>query len=138
MGSTTGFLAGVVVVGLEVDGIGIDVAEHFFAKGVETHFGVTHRSRRVAVDRAEVAVAVHEGVAERPPLRHSAYSTVNRGVAMRVILTHDLTYAVGAFLVGFVTCVAHLVHAEQHTAVHGLHAVTHVGERARDTITDIE
>ena len=124
-------LAGIVVVGLEVHGIGVDVAHHLLAQRVEAHFGITHRRRRVAVDRTEVTVTVDQRVSQRPPLGHTDNRTVDRRVAVGVIVTHHLTDDFGRFLVRFVTVVAHLVHTEQHTAVHRLHAVTHIRQGTR-------
>ena len=46
----------------------------------------TGRRRRVAVDRAEVAVAVDERVAQRPVLGHADERVVDRLVAVRVVL----------------------------------------------------
>ena len=68
---------GVVVVRLEVDGIGIDVAEHFLAELRKAHLGVSHGRRSVAVDAAEVAVAVHQHVPHAPPLCHAGYGSVD-------------------------------------------------------------
>ena len=50
---------------------------------------------------------------------------------MRVILTHDFTHGIGGFLARLVAVVSHLVHAVQHTAVNGLHAVADVRQGAR-------
>ena len=43
-------LGGIIVVGLEVHGIGIDVAEHLLADFLEADLGVSHGGRAVAVD----------------------------------------------------------------------------------------
>ena len=129
-GKHGGFAARVVVVGLEVHSVSFDVAKHFLAHLGETYFSVSHGGGSVAVHRAEVAVSVHEGVAQRPVLGHAHYGAVDGGVSVRVIFTHYFAHAVGRFLMRFVAGVAHLVHAEQHTAVYGLHAVAHVGQCA--------
>ena len=50
------------------------------------HLGVAHRPRRVAVDRAEVALAVDQQVAQREVLRHAHERVVDRRVAVRVVL----------------------------------------------------
>ena len=50
---------------------------------------------------------------------------------MGVVFTHHLADAVGGFLMGLVRSVAHGVHAEQHTSLHGLEAITGIGEGAR-------
>ena len=89
------FFAGVVVVGLEVNGIFIDIPQHFLAKLGKTHLGITHGGRAVAIDGAELAVAVDKGVAQRPPLGHAYYSAVDRRVAVGVIVTHYLAHTFG-------------------------------------------
>ena len=48
-----------------------------------------------------------------------------------MVFTHDFADAVGGLLVRLVGCVAHLVHAEEHATVDGLHAVAHVGKGSR-------
>jgi hypothetical protein len=96
------------------------------------HLGVAHRRRRVAVHRAEVALPVHQHVAHRERLRHAHDGVVDRGVAVRVVLTDDVADDAGRLLVGLVPVVAQLVHREQHAAVHRLQTVAHVGQRAAD------
>ena len=69
---------GVVVVGLEVDRVGVDVAEHLFADFLQTHLGVSHGGRSVAVDRAEIALTFDETLSHGPGLSHADDSTINR------------------------------------------------------------
>ena len=49
-----------VVVGPEVDGVRVDVAEHLRGEALEPRLGVPHGGSRVVVDRAEVALAVDQ------------------------------------------------------------------------------
>ena len=42
--------AHIVVCGLEIDGVAVDVAEHLLSDFLETHLGVSHGGRTVAVD----------------------------------------------------------------------------------------
>ena len=51
---------GLVVVGDEVDGLLVEIRHHRFGERLRTRLGVAHRRRRVAVDRAEVALAVDQ------------------------------------------------------------------------------
>jgi hypothetical protein len=44
----------------------------------------------IAVDRAEVALAVHQHVAHRKVLRHAHDGVVHRLVAVRVVLADDV------------------------------------------------
>ena len=59
-----GFILRVVKVGLEINGVFVDVIQHVFGDAVETTFRVTHGGRRIAVDRTKVALPVHQGVAQ--------------------------------------------------------------------------
>ena len=118
------FLA--VVVRLEVDGVLVDIGQHFAGDLVEAALGVTHRRGAVAVDRAEVTLAVDQRVAQREVLGHAHQRVVNRRVAVRVVLTHRLADHARALDVRAVVHVVHLVHGEQDAAVHWLEAVAHI------------
>ena len=48
-----------VVVGGEVDGIGVDVGQHLAGEASEPGLGVTHGRGGVAVDRAEVSLTIY-------------------------------------------------------------------------------
>ena len=80
---------GVVVVA-EVDGLVADVAQQLFGDRRQAGFGVAHGGRAVAVERAEVAFAVHQRVAQRKRLRHAHHGFVGGDVAVRVILAEHL------------------------------------------------
>ena len=122
----------VVVGGLEIDGVLVDVQHHRGAHAREPRFGVSHRRRRVAVDGAEVALAVHERRAHVPVLGHAHEGVVDRPLAVRVVLAHHVAGDPRALLVGSPGLEAHLVHAEEHPTVRGLEAVPHVGQGAAD------
>ena len=53
-----------VVVGAEVDSFFVDVAEHFVGDFGQTNFGIAHRCSVVTVDRAEVALAIDQHMAQ--------------------------------------------------------------------------
>ena len=97
----------------------------------EPAFGVAFGRRRIAVDGAEVALAVDQRQAQGEILRHAHQRVVDRKVAVRVELAHHLADDAGALDVFLVPVEAQLVHAEQDAPVHGLQAVAHVGQRAR-------
>jgi hypothetical protein len=102
--STTGF-QGVVVVGAEVDGVLVDVAQKFAGQLGHAHFGVTHGRRGVAVDGAEVALPVHQRVAHGEFLGQAHQGVVHGGVAVRVVLADDVADHAGGLLVGAVVAV---------------------------------
>ena len=121
-----------VVVGPEVDRVGVDVAQHLGRQAGEPGLGVAHRGGRVVVDRAEVALAVDERVAQRELLRHADERVVDRRVAVRVVLTHHLADDEGALAVRPVRLQREVVHRVQHPPVHGLEPVADVGQRPAD------
>ncbi len=120
-----------VVRGAEVDRLARDLREQIVGDAREASLGVTEGGRSVAVERAEVAVAVDERVAQREVLREANERVVDRRVAVRVELTHHATDDVRALLVLGVERDALVPHAVQNSALHRLEAVTHVGQRAR-------
>ena len=126
------FAARAVVVGREVDGVHVEVAQHLGGDPRQPRLGVAHGGCRVVVDRAEVALAVDELVAHRELLGHAHERVVDRGVAVRVIVAHHLTDDLGALGVGAGGAEAELVHRVQHAAMHGLQTVAHVGQGAAD------
>src|SRR5690606_38511295 len=95
-------------------------------------FGVTHGRGAVAVDRAEVALAVDQHVAHGEILRHADDGVVDRLVAVRVVLTDNVADDAGGFLVSAVPVVVQLVHRIEHAPVHGLEAVAHIWQRPPD------
>ncbi len=117
-------LLGAIVVGHPVDGFLFQVSQQFMGQLGHAHFGVSHGCGVVAVHRTEVALAVYQHVAQRERLRHAHDGVVDRGVAVRVVLTDHVADHTGGFLVGLVPVVAQLAHGIKHTAVHRLQAVT--------------
>ena len=131
-GRTSGSCVRLVVVGAEVDGVGVDVAQHLGREAGEAGLGVPHRGGGVVVDRAEVALAVDQRVAQREVLRHPDQRVVDRRVAVRVVLAHHLADDEGALAVGPGRLQAEVVHRVEHAAVDRLQAVAHVGQRPAD------
>ena len=127
-GKDAGFMLRLVVVGDEVDGLFIQVRQQFVGDARHAHLGVTHRRRRITVHRTEVALPVHQHVAQRERLGHAHNGVINRGITMGMVLTHDVTHDTGRLLVGLVPVVTALVHTEQHAAVHRLEAVADIGQ----------
>ena len=82
--------ARLVVVRLEVDGVRVDVAEHLGRHSREPALRVAHGRRRVAVDVAEVPLAVDERIAHRERLRQADERVVDRLVAVRVVGAHHV------------------------------------------------
>ena len=122
----------VVVVGLKVDGVPVDVGQHLVRDRRQPRLRVALGRRRVAVDGAEVALAVDHGVAQREVLRHADQGVVDRLLAVRMELTQHLADDAGGLAVGPVGPQPHLVHGVQDAAVYRLEAVAGIGQRAAD------
>ena len=74
-----------VEVRVPVDGVLVDVAQHLVAELRHARLGVTVGRGGVAVDGAEVAVAVDERIAHGEVLRQTHQRVVDRRVAVRMI-----------------------------------------------------
>ena len=127
-----GLLGLAVVVVLEVDGVLVDVAHHLHGERRHLGLGVPRGRGAVVAGRAEVALAQRQRVAQGPGLDEAHEGVVDRGVAVRVVLAHDLADDAGALGERPVRAVAAVVHRVDHAAVHGLQAVAHVGQRTAD------
>jgi hypothetical protein len=88
--------------------------------------------RAVAVHGAEVALALHQRIADVKVLRQAHHGVVHAAVAVGVVFAQHVAHDAGAFAVGLVGRHAQLVHRVQYAPVHGLEAVAHVGQRAVD------
>jgi hypothetical protein len=118
-----------VVVRHEIDGFLVDVSQQFVRHAAHAHFGVAHRRRRVAIDRAEIALAVDQHVAHREGLRHAHHRVVHCAVAVWMVLADHIADHTGRLLVGLVVVVAQFAHREQHTPVHWLQTVAGIRQR---------
>ena len=87
-GKTVGSVRRLVVVRDEIDRVLVHVLHQRRAEMLQPRLGVPHGRRRIAFDRAEVALAVDEHLAHRPRLRHVDERRVNRLVAVRVVVAH--------------------------------------------------
>ena len=105
---------------MEIDGLFFDIGENFTREPRHAHFRITHRGRRIAINRSKISLTVNQRIAHREILRHAHDRVVNRGVAVRMILTDDVADDARALLVGLVIIVAELIHRPQHATVDGL------------------
>ena len=121
-----------VVVVAKINCLFVEIVEQERRYLGETGFRVALRGRRIAIDRAEIALAIDERDAHRKILREAHQRIVDRQVAVRVILAHHLADDACRLDVLLVPVEPHLVHREQDAAMHGLQSVAHVGQSARD------
>jgi hypothetical protein len=123
------FMFGAVIIVLEIDSFLVDVFQQFVRDLFQTRFRVAHRRGRIAVDGAEIALSVDQRHAQRPVLRHAHHGVIDRGVAMRVIFTHDVADDAGRFHVFAVPVETAFMHGIEDAAVHGFQPVAHVRKR---------
>ena len=122
---------GIVVIGLEIDGVLVEILDQRAGDAFEAHFGVAHGRRRIAVDRAEVALPVDQRQAHGEILRHAHQRVVDRLVAVRMIFADHVADDAGGFAVRLVPLVAVLVHRVEDAPMHGLEPVARIRQRAR-------
>ena len=125
-------LARLVEVGVPIDGILFEVAEHLVGNLGEARLRVTVSRGRVAVHGAEVAVPIHEHIAHGEILRQTDEGVINGRVAVRMVTTQDVADAGRGLLKRLVRGQIILIHCIQNAPVHGLQAVAHVGQGAPD------
>ncbi len=121
-----------VVVLAEVDGVLVDVPQHLHRQRGQAALGVPHGRGRVVARRAEVALAVDQRHPHRPGLGHPDQRVVDRAVAVRVVVAHDLADDPRALEEPAVGTEAAVEHGVQDPRVHRLEPVAHVGQRAAD------
>ena len=81
------FLERPVVVRHKINRILVDIFQHFAGDLSHTHFCITHGSRGVAVDRAEVSVTVNKRIARGEILGQADCRVIYGTVTMGMILT---------------------------------------------------
>ena len=120
------------IVGPVVDRLIAQLAQQRLGDRREPALGVTEGGRRIAVDRAEVAVAVDERMPHAERLRHADQRIVDRLVAVRVVGLHHLADDRRALDIPAVGRDVQVVpHRIQDPTLHGLEAVAHVGQGTR-------
>ncbi len=127
-GQDLGLLEAVIEVGPPVHRIHVDVLEHELGQPGHAGLCVAHGRGAVPVDGAEVALAVHQGVAQAEVLGHAGHGVVDCAVPVRVVLAQHFTHDPGALLVGAGGPQAHVVHGVEDAPVHRLEAVPGIGQ----------
>ena len=126
-----------VVVGAEVDRPLLDLVEQIHRQRRQARLGVAVGGRRVAVERAEVAVAVDQRDAHRERLRHAHHRFV-AGESPCGWNLPSTSPTIGRRLaeLGVRVEVQVGVHRVENPPLHRLEAVAHIGERARGDDAD--
>ena len=121
-----------VVVRDEVDRVLVEIGHQLVGHRLQPRFRVAHRRGRIAVHRAEVSLAVHQGIAHVEVLRHADQRVVNRCVAVRMEVAHHLADDLRALAVGPVRGQPHRAHAIDHSPVGRLQTVPDIRQSAAD------
>ena len=119
-----------VVVRLEIDCVLVDVGQQGRGRRGHPGLGVAHRGRHIAVNRAEIALAVDQHQPHRERLGHAHQRHIDRGVTVRVEAAEHVADDAGAFRIGPVRRHLQVVHRIQDAAVHGLQPVARVRQGA--------
>ena len=125
-------LARFVEVRVPVHGVLFEVTEHFVRDFRKAGLGVAVGRRGIAVDGAEVAVAVDEHIAHGEVLRQTHECIIDRRVAVRMIAAQHVADAGRGLFERLVGRQIILIHGIENAAVHGLEAVAHVRQRTAD------
>ncbi len=121
-----------VVVGDEVDRVLLHVLHQRGAEVRQARLGVTHGGGRIALDAAEVALAVDETFAHDPGLGHVDERRVDHGLAVGMVIARGVAADLGAFAVLPAGEKRQVVHRVEDAPLGGLEAVARVGQRAGD------
>ena len=125
------FAVAAVVIGLEIDGVLVDVVEQRLRDLGQAGFGVPHGGRRIAVHRAEIALAVDQRHAHGEILRQTHQRVIDRLIAVGMVFTDDVADGARRLVVRLVPLEAVLVHRVENAAMHGLEPVARVRQRPR-------
>ena len=131
-GQNERLFAGLIKIGNEIDRFFFEVGENVFAELGEPRFRVPHRRRRIAVDGTEISLAIDQRVAHVEVLRQAHQRGINDGFSVRMVIAGSVATDLGAFAVAAVRGQAEVVHGHEDAALHGLEAIAHIRQRARD------
>ena len=115
----------------EIDGILVDPVEHRLRHRRQSAFGVTHCGSIIAVDIAEIPLAVDQRISLREVLRETHQCVIDGQLAMGMKLADDVANHPGAFLVSGRGIQTKLMHRVHNSAVHRLEAVAYIRQGAR-------
>ncbi len=119
-----------VVIGAEFDAVLVDAVKQQPRDLGHARFGVAVGGGIIAVDVAEIALAVHQRVARGKILRQPHQRVVDRLVAVRMERAHHVTDNLGGFLERRSRIEPQQPHAVEDAAMHRLEAVAGIGQRA--------
>ncbi len=119
-----------VIIGAEFDAVLVDAVEQEPRDLGHARFGVAIGGRIIAVDIAEIALAVDQRIARGEILRQPHHGVVDRLVAVRMERTHHVADNFCGFLERAARIEPQQAHAVKDAAVHRLQAIARIGQRA--------
>ena len=131
-GKNCGLALGVVVVVLKIDGVVFQVLQKCIGNFLKPDLCITHRRGRVAIHRAEIALAIDQRLPHGEVLHHADEGIVNGLVAVRMVFTDHVTDDARRFAIGLIPLIARLMHRVQDAAVHRLQPIPDIRKRARN------
>ena len=118
-----------------VDSIFVKIREELFGKALHTAFGVTGSRGGVAVDGSEIALTFDQRGTHGERLCKADERIINRGIAVRVIFTHDFTDDSRRFDGRMTFGKPQLLHSVKNSAVDRLETVADIRDGASDIDT---
>ena len=119
-----------VVVGAEIDGVLVDAVEQMRGGRGQPRLGVAVGGGIIAVDIAEIALAVDQRIADGKVLGKPRQRVVDRLIAVGMEVAHGVTDDLGAFAELALGAEPELLHGVEQPPMDGLEPVAHIGERA--------
>ncbi len=119
-----------VVIGTEFNAVLVDALEQQPRDVGHARFGVAVGGRIIAVDIAEISLAVDQRITRGEILREAHHGVVDRLVAMRMERTHHVADNLGGLLERRAGVEPQQVHPVEDAAMHRLQAVAGVRQRA--------
>ena len=124
------FLFCLIKVWLKINGVLVDICQHFHGNLTQTCFCVTHGSCAVTVHRTKVSVTIHQWITCGPVLCHVYQGTIDGTVSMWMIFTHCITDNTRTFTMRFIRSVVQFDHGVENSALYRFQSVSDIRKRS--------
>ena len=125
------FLQGAIKIIQKINGVFIDILEHFPGKRCQAGFGITHGCRSVAINGTKISLSIHQRVAHGKILGQASHGVVHCHIAVGMIFPQHFTNNAGGFFVRGVVMNPQFLHGVQDPPVDGLQAIPCIRQGAR-------
>ena len=125
-GHHLGLFEGAIIIGAEIDRVFRQTFHQGLGNRGQARLGITGGGRVIAVDIAEIALPVDQRIALVEILGKAGHGIVNRGVAVGVIIAHDIARDLGRFAEPPRRRQPQFAHREENSAVHRLQPVARI------------